>query len=270
MKDYSKYVHGYSVRETERLYDQADSVRNLIHLNTIYPPGSIVLEPGCGVGAQTLSLARNNPEAKFLSVDHSEDSLLCARELIERHKIFNVEFIEADIFNLPIEDESVDHIFLCHLLEHLAYPVDGLLTLKKYMKKDGSITVFEGDHGSCYFHPETKEAIDTWNCLVKVQRRLGGNSLVGRQLFPLLQTSQFRNIRVSPKIVYIDKSSPKLRESFVSKTIIPMVEGVKMQSLDLKLIDERTWQQGIEGLHRTHLNDDGIFCYTFFKGTAFR
>ena len=61
-----KYVHGYSERETERLYDQAGSVRDLIHLDTAYPPGSVVLEVGCGVGAQTLTLAQNSPKAKFL------------------------------------------------------------------------------------------------------------------------------------------------------------------------------------------------------------
>ena len=79
MKNDLEYVHGYSAKETERLYDQAGSVKDLIHLNTVYPPGSVVLEAGCGVGAQTLTLARNSPDARFLSVDHSKDSLLIAR-----------------------------------------------------------------------------------------------------------------------------------------------------------------------------------------------
>ena len=270
MKNDLEYVHGYSAKETERLYDQAGSVKNLIHLNTVYPPGSVVLEAGCGVGAQTLTLAQNSPNARFLSVDHSKDSLLLAREFVENYKISNVDFIEADIFNLPIEEKAIDHIFVCHLLEHISDPVDGLLTLRKHLKKGGSITVFEGDHGSCYFHPETKEAVQAWNCLVEVQRRLGGNSLVGRELFPLFRASNFRNIRVRPKMVYIDKASTELRESFVTKTIIPMVEGVKIQSIDLELIDDNTWQQGIEDLRKTCLNNDGVFCYTFFKGTAIR
>jgi len=52
-------------RESERLYDQAGSVRHLIHHELCYPPGSKVLEAGCGVGAQTVTLAQNNPEAHF-------------------------------------------------------------------------------------------------------------------------------------------------------------------------------------------------------------
>ena len=270
MRNDSAYVQGYSEREAERLYDQANSVRNLIHADIAYPPGSVVLEAGCGVGAQTLTLALNSPDAKFLSVDHSKDSLSLAREAIKRHKIENVEFVESDVFTLPIQEEGVDHVFVCHLLEHLPDPINGLLALRKYMKPNGSITVFEGDHGSCYFHPETKESVKVWKCLIEVQRRLGANSLVGRELFPMLKDSGFRNIRVMPKMVYIDKAAPELQESFVRKTIIPMVEGVKIQSLDLGLIDKDTWQQGMEDLSRTGLNNNGVFCYTFFKGTALR
>lgn len=49
-----------------------------------------------------------------------------------------------------------------------------------------------------------------------------------------------------------------------------MVEGVQEQSLKLGLINEQVWQKGIEGLHRTRAGEDGVFSYTFFKGTAIR
>ena len=58
MKNDLEYVHGYSAKETERLYDQAGSVKDLIHLNTVYPPGSVVLEAGCGVGVAPRGWAR--------------------------------------------------------------------------------------------------------------------------------------------------------------------------------------------------------------------
>ncbi len=57
-----KYVHGYSDRESARLLDQARTLTELLHGDTRYPPGSSVLEAGCGVGAQTVPLARNSPE----------------------------------------------------------------------------------------------------------------------------------------------------------------------------------------------------------------
>ena len=51
-----KYVHGYDSREGVRLIDQATTLAEILLSDSIYPSGSNVLEVGCGVGAQTLSL----------------------------------------------------------------------------------------------------------------------------------------------------------------------------------------------------------------------
>ena len=110
----------------------------------------------------------------------------------------------------------------------------------------------------------------TWNCLIEVQRRLGANSLIGRELFPLIPDAGVARVRVEPKMVYIDQSRPELMESFVHKTIIPMVEGVRDHALEMDLIDEPTWHNGISDLHRIRHSEMGIFCYTFFKGRAIR
>lgn len=69
------YVHGYSEREARRLRDQAASVRELIHHDTELEPGSLVLEVGCGVGAQTVAEALRNPAVRFISFDRVIDSV---------------------------------------------------------------------------------------------------------------------------------------------------------------------------------------------------
>jgi len=40
------YVHGYHPRENERLQDQAGALVDLLHSDTSYPSGSVVLEAG--------------------------------------------------------------------------------------------------------------------------------------------------------------------------------------------------------------------------------
>ncbi len=265
----NKYVHGYSERESERLFDQADNLSEFLHNDTKYPPESKVLEAGCGVGAQTVILAKNSPYAHFTSIDISEISLSKAKALIDKENIKNVTFQKGDIFNLEFEEESFDHIFVCFILEHLQDPVKALFKLKKVLKKGGSITVIEGDHGSCYFYPETKEAKDAWQCLIKVQEILRGNSLIGRELYPLLNEVKFKNIKVTPRMIYTDAGNPGLVDGFVKKIIIPMVEGIKNQALELKITDEILWNTGINDLHKT-AGENGTFCYNFFKGVGIK
>ena len=96
------YVHGYDHRENIRLQDQASTLVELLHSDTSYPAGSRVLEAGCGVGAQTVTLAKNSPDALITSVDISETSLIEARKKAEAAGLTNVYFEQADIFNLPL------------------------------------------------------------------------------------------------------------------------------------------------------------------------
>ena len=59
------YVHGYSDKETIRLTDQAHTLKEPLHGDTHYPPGSRVLEAGCGTGAQTVILSQGSPKAEI-------------------------------------------------------------------------------------------------------------------------------------------------------------------------------------------------------------
>src|SRR4051794_10323707 len=117
--DESQYIHGYGERESERLLAQATSVLELLHADTRFAPGSRVLEVGCGTGAQTVSLARNSPDARIVSFDRNRVSLERAVERVKAAGVRNVELLHADLFSLPFGDRSFDHAFVCFVLEHL-------------------------------------------------------------------------------------------------------------------------------------------------------
>jgi tRNA G46 methylase TrmB len=87
-----EYVHGYSESESQRLSDQASTLNNLLHHDSIFCPSGLVLEAGCGTGAQTVIVAPQNPACNFMSVDISEESLTHARQRIDRENISNVSF----------------------------------------------------------------------------------------------------------------------------------------------------------------------------------
>ncbi len=262
-----EYVHGYSVTESERLSDQARTLTGLLHSDTKYPPGSKVLEAGCGIGAQTVILAKNSPDAYITSVDISPESVKKAWERIRREGITNVTVSVGDLFHLPFAAETFDHIFICFVLEHVADPLLALERLRPLIRAGGSITVIEGDHGSTFFYPESEPATRAIQCLVDLQKSAGGDALIGRRLFPLVTSAGFAGVTVSPRLVYVDASRPELVEGFTKQTFTAMVEGVKPEVMGRKMMDEKDWDKGINDLYRT-CEPDGVFCYTFFKATG--
>jgi SAM-dependent methyltransferase len=261
------YVHGYRPRENERLQDQAGTLVELLHADTAYPAGSRVLEAGCGVGAQTVTLAGRSPDARFVSVDLSAASLAEAERRIGRAGLTNVELLQADIFDLPFERGSFDHAFVCFVLEHLSRPVAALTILRELLRPGGTITVIEGDHGSAYFHPDSPDAHAAIQCQVRLQRQAGGNALIGRQLYPLLVEAGFDAVHVSPRMVYADSSRPELVDGFTRKTFTAMIDGIREPALAAGLIEPERFDAGIRALYRT-TEADGVFCYTFFKGVG--
>jgi SAM-dependent methyltransferase len=261
------YVHGYEERERERLRDQAGALVQLLHGDTAYAAGERVLEAGCGVGAQTVTLAARSPHTSFTSIDVSGESVAATRSRLAGAG--NVEVLQADVFDLPFAAGSFDHAFVCFVLEHLAQPARALELVARVVRPGGTITVIEGDHGSACFHPDSEAAHAAIACQVELQARAGGDSGIGRRLFPLMRDAGLAGVRVSPRMVYVDGSRPELAEGFTRRTFTAMIEGVREQAVAAGLIAPGRFEEGIRALHRT-AEPDGTFSYTFFKGVGVR
>lgn len=262
-----EYVHGYDAMENVRLQDQAATLEELLHGDTAYEAGSRVLEAGCGVGAQTVTLARRSPGASIVSVDISESSVAQAERAAREAGLGNVRFMRGDIFDLPFGEGSFDHVFACFVLEHLGDPGGALRKLKRLLRPGGTITAIEGDHGSAFFHPDSEAARAAIGCQVELQARAGGNARIGRELHPLLAGAGFGEVRVSPRMVYVDSSRPELAEGFTRRTFAAMIAGVRGAAIGCGLADAETFDRGIEDLERT-AEEGGTFCYTFFKAVG--
>ena len=102
---------------------------------------------------------------------------------------------------------------------------------------------------------------------MELQRRAGGNAWIGRELYPLLMKAGFASVCVSPRMVYVDASRPQLVDGFTKRTFTAMIEGVREPAIDAGIIDPASFDEGIRALYRS-AEDDGVFCYTFFKAVG--
>ncbi len=264
----AKYIHGYSERESERLGDQSGILEEILHGDTAYPAASRVLEAGCGVGAQSVILARRSPQARIVSVDLSAQSLKKARVRLARLAFDNVGLNQADIMNLPFADGQFDHVFVCFVLEHLDKPFEALLELKRVLRSGGTITAIEGDHGSCFWHPETSESLRVWNSFIQVQRTLGHDPNIGRRLCPLFVEAGLEISHTSPRWVYGDAAHEGLLDGMVNRIIVPMCQTGREEAIGQGLIDRRTWDKGIADIEATGVAPGGTFFYTWFKAVG--
>jgi SAM-dependent methyltransferase len=262
------YVHGYSERETQRLYEQADILEDILHSGTEFPANARVLEAGCGVGAQTRLLVKRSPGAVFTCIDLSEKSLATAHRLKEPAGFRNVTFGREDLTRLSFADGTFDHIFVCFVLEHLDAPIAALQELKRVLKTGGTITVIEGDHGSCFWHPETPESVAAWKGLITAQQHLGHDPDIGRRLTPLLTEAGFRLRTCEPAWLYADRLKPALRDGMVDHIIVPMVQSAERQILSDNLVPKEVYEKGIADLSRVDRIEEGTFFYTWFKAVA--
>ena len=261
------YVHGYTLAESARLRDQATTLEALLHYDTAFPAGSTVLEAGCGVGAQTVPLARNSPGADITCIDVSAASLVEAEARVTGAGLPSPVFRQADIHALPFADACFDHVFVCFVLEHLPQPSRALAELQRVLRPGGTLTVIEGDHGSTFFHPDDAAAQAAIRCQVDLQGAAGGDALIGRRLYPLLSDAGLESVQVSPRLVYVDASRPDLVDGFIRKTFTAMVASVRDTAIARGLTDAAAFDAGIAALLRTTA-PDGVFSYTFFKAVG--
>ena len=267
LERFKSYVHGYSEQEATRLYHQADSVAEILHWDSAWPTGSLVLDAGCGVGAQMKKICAANPETDFVCLDWSADSLAKAEALAGELGLNNVSFRQGDIYELPYADGHFDHVFVSFVLEHLQHPDKALQQLRRVLKKGGTLTVIEGDHGSTYFHPDSHAAMKAVQAQVQLQAHNGGDANIGRRLYPLLKEASLEEILVSTRQVYVDESYPAMVESFIIQTFTAMIQGIAEEAVAKKLINKAEMEQGIADLLAT-AKAGGTFCYTFFKAVA--
>ena len=115
-----------------------------------------------------------------------------------------------------------------------------------------------------YFYPDSLHAQRAIQCQVDLQKLSGGNANIGRELFPLLSAAGFDFIKVSPRMVYVDASRPKLVEGFTKKKFTAMIEGIRETAIKTRMIEPAEIDRGIRDLYRT-TEFDGVFCNTFSR-----
>jgi len=110
-------------------------------------PGMKVMELGCGSGAYTTLVARAvGSRGKVHALDIQPGMLAQLRRKLEKPEnsnISNIELNQADAYELPFEDASLDLVYAITVLPEIPNPHRALLEIHRVLKSSGILAVTE-------------------------------------------------------------------------------------------------------------------------------
>ncbi len=122
------------------LMDKAKRSNFGVWVDKAINPRATVLEVGCGTGQMTNFLGLCATRT-VIGVDQSIPSLTLGNNFRNRFGLNNVQFVQGNIFAMPIAENSVDTLICSGVLHHTPDPQGGFEALLKLVKPGGVILI---------------------------------------------------------------------------------------------------------------------------------
>lgn len=262
------YLHGYSAKEQERLYKQAEFLEPWIYEHVDFSRVTHLLEVGCGVGAQTSILLRRFPHLRISGVDAADTQVRQARKHLTRAiREGRVELSRQDAANTDLRDSTFDGAFICWLLEHVPDPVAILKETLRALKPGSLIYCTEVHNASLFLEPYSPATLKYWFEFNEQQWTMSGDPFVGAKLGNLLLRAGFQNIETRLIKFHFDSRMPKLRAEFIRYWTELLLSGapalLRSKRVTKDLVEEMTKE-----LELVARSPESVFFYTAMQAKA--
>jgi SAM-dependent methyltransferase len=259
------YVHGYGTPEQERLVAQAEHWRErLIRDATTLPPGTRLLEVGCGAGAVLAVLGQEFRGVRLFGVDREPKQLAFAAEHLERAGV-EATLVEADALALPFADESFDHVWMMWFLEHIADPPAALREARRVLVPGGAITAIEVDYSTCRASPSTT-AMDALFRTMTAAMSSSGWSDAGTRLPGWLREAGFEGVEDGERRFWWQGSDLASEASYAADVMESALEALKQ----VPGADEDELRAGLSDLRNLRSRAGAGLGWVVHKSTATR
>ncbi len=188
-------------------------------------PGETVLDLGSGGGIDVLlSAKRVGPSGKAYGLDMTDEMLALARENQRSAGVDNVEFLQGEMENIPLPDNSVD-VVISNCVINLSPDKDCVLREAfRVLRPGGRLAVSDiVVHGDV--PPEVKQSMLLWaGCIA--------GALKDSDYISKLKAAGFETIEIEPTRVYTleDARAFLSGKSIDVEAIAPQVQGKFMSA----------------------------------------
>lgn len=139
--------------QLETLYRTRDILRRrrLVREALGAAVGERIVDVGCGPGFYTAEILEEvGPEGSVVGIDGSAQMLSAAAKRCAGHD--NVEFLEADVGELPLEEGAFDAALCVQVLEYVDDPTAALAEMHRALRVGGRVVVWDVDWSTVSMH----------------------------------------------------------------------------------------------------------------------
>ena len=260
----SVYIHGTDPAEQSRLaaFNELvnDSFLSFLDLNC----ATTILEVGSGLGVLTREVARRFPNAQVTGIELSESQLAQARE----HSQSNLDLVQGDATQLPFAEAAFDVVYCRWVLEHLANPAAALTEILRVLKPGGRFFIDEVDVSSQRYDPPTPAFDHAWQAVTRLQKKLGGDNLLGSKLPRLLMSTGFtEGEAIAEPAVY--QSGTAEFETWINNERA-IIKGCAEELASHDLLTDDEMAAAFAELNELKSREDATSWYCWFRATGVR
>ena len=151
-----------------------------------------VADIGCGPGFYTIPLAKAVSNGRVYALDVDDEMLEACRQRLAEARLGNVDVLKCQEYEFPLEDGSLNGLFLGYVVHHVEDRVRFLEAARRLLRPRGWCTVLEWDRQESEHGPPLEHRIDPGE-LRRLATEAGFRYLVNRDLGGAQYMATLRN-----------------------------------------------------------------------------
>jgi ubiquinone/menaquinone biosynthesis C-methylase UbiE len=260
----SRYIHGSSAEEQDRLAALNDLINQAALRELGLRGGERILDVGSGLGQFTRAMARSAGSAgRVVGVERDpEQRADAARRAHVDGEERLAEFRAGDALALPLRSDEWGTFDVAHarfLLEHVRDPLGVVRAMVRAVRPGGRVVLSDDDHDVLRLWPEPPGLGPVWQAYMRSYDRLGNDPIIGRRLVSLLREAGAVPVRTN--WLFFGSCSGNPTFAPLVSNLINILTGARETILSQSLLHSDTLEQTLAALREWGRRPDAAFWY---------